>query len=463
MKSALSDDPRSFSHYVANTAPYPSPKSLVALGNVDIILGLLFDGSLSRDVLIALGQSPSFVSLIRSPTVSADIATRLDALRGAELQQALTTIFNSGRSGIDLLVELFTGGALDPSTAHEILLRFVELMNALPDADRIALIASIGAQPNGSLLLVALLAQPGLSDRARVDIVQYIVEHPLLSGRFANAVSLFSPRASDVEVTYYGGDGCAGPYVSSVIAPDGLCHRVPGVTPIPAYSFSCKSPSTPSSTFRFFNDISCVSAPLTASRSFDERVCLSNPSEFGSLSLAFICSAPLDYPTNTAIGRVVVAWSGSPTCAGEEPRTLVDLQQGVCETVPSASPGGYKVTCSDDGQLATFTVFSDNTCAEAVSTRTVPRDSCLDNDATHYGSAAIAIRCGSNATSVALTPLHSHSASTSPIPSEVVLKLGPSSNASHSANATSGAQSTSASNFALVAVTVVSLVVALLG
>lgn len=373
----------------------PPPRRLITLGNVSVILGLLFDGSLSRDVLLEFGKSPAFVALFQSSTVRAEVAARLHALHGAELQQALTIIFSMGDSGVNLLVALFTGGALDSSTAHEVLLRFIELMNELPEDERVALIASIGAMPDGSLLLVALLEQPGLSDPARADIIQYIVEHPLLMGRFANAISLFGPRASDVEVSYFGGGGCAGPYISSVIAPDGLCHRVPGITPIPAYSFTCMSPSTPSS-FRFFDDITCASAPLTSSRSFDERVCLTNPAEFGSLSLAFICSAPLNYPTNTASGRVVVAWSGSPTCAGEEPRTLVDLQQGVCETVPSAAPGGYKVTCSEDGQLATFTVFSDNTCAEAVSTRTVPRDFCLDNDAALYGSAAISIRCGLN-------------------------------------------------------------------
>jgi hypothetical protein len=221
--------------------------------------------------------------------------------------------------------------------------------------------------------------------------------------------TIFEGRADDTRLTWFASASCVayngsdgGPELhnTGVVGGRTVCMRVPGETSTSSYKMSCLTDASggilPRGTLSFFRATDCASeTQLYSPIEFDDEACVANPPEFGSSSFQAQCLNPLLPPVLPFAGRATVAWSGGG-CATDpalSPRTLVDLRMGLCQTVPAAIPGGYKIICSPDGSFSALQIFTDNTCSSMVTSRVLDRDTCAPNDGELFGSYSVTVRC----------------------------------------------------------------------
>lgn len=201
-------------------------------------------------------------------------------------------------------------------------------------------------------------------------------------------------------VAYNGSDGGLELHNTGVVGGRSVCMRVPGVTDTSSYKVDCSIGADgavlPRGSISFFSQVGCPDVSLVrAPTLFEDEACLANPILYGSASLQAQCLNPLLPPSNPLAGRATVAWSGAVcgVAADTAPRTLVDLRSGLCQTVPAAIPGGYRIDCAADGSFAVFSIFETNTCASLVNSRVLERDTCAPNDGVLFGSFSVTVRC----------------------------------------------------------------------
>ncbi len=237
----------------------------------------------------------------------------------------------------------------------------------------------------------------------------------------AAAATFTATRSDDVRLQWFELGGCSGADYTGLVIGVGLCQLIPGAA-YPAYGAAsfrviCNGNTTgDTGALQFFSDSTCVTPVSTSgvSRPFSSNTCYGNPPEFGALSLLAECSNPVLPPAEPLAGRATVLYSSTNSCDASSPRTLVDVNQGFCQTVPSSTPGGYRVTCAADGSFAALDVYENNLCTAQVSHRILSRDVCASNAGTLYGAPFIAVRCSALGTAGAPPAVNDPNASPSP-------------------------------------------------
>lgn len=226
----------------------------------------------------------------------------------------------------------------------------------------------------------------------------------LLLSANANAANPdFGGRAGDTRLTWFEDASCGAipaPHYTGIVGPRSTCMLVPGTTYAnygsASYSVDCDG-ANPMGEIRFFSDRSCTYVlSAQVNRAFVDEECYANPPEFGASSLQAQCLNPLLPPQDPLAGRASVLWSSGPDCSEDATsRVIVDVKQASCQSVPSSVPGGYKISCSDDGSIAALDIFTDNTCTSEVSHRVLDSNVCIANTDPNAGAAWVAIRCSS--------------------------------------------------------------------
>jgi hypothetical protein len=137
------------------------------------------------------------------------------------------------------------------------------------------------------------------------------------------------------------------------------CHRVPDSATL-GYKVTCTEGEA-AGVFSVCTDAQCENCAVNTP--FADDQCLPNPPEFGSSSVQLRCTNVNQAAPTPGPGNAVITWSAAENC-GEGARTIVVVQNDVCETVPEASPAGYRVQCNAQGTGGVFQVCEEGGTSE---------------------------------------------------------------------------------------------------
>jgi hypothetical protein len=210
------------------------------------------------------------------------------------------------------------------------------------------------------------------------------------------AQAIPAPSRGNVVVVWHEPAACPKKQVQSVvIAPQNLCNIVPNSL-TQGYKVTCNEAGT-QGVFSVCADTTCTNCKVNTP--FTNNACLANPPEFGAASVEFVCAAPAvaNNTVPTAGGTAVITWYSTTNCqvsasASAEHRSIVAVEQGLCQLVPDTTELGYTVTCNADNS-GSISYCQDATCSTCNTNQPFNSGECLQNLPALSGSQSATVQC----------------------------------------------------------------------
>lgn len=210
-----------------------------------------------------------------------------------------------------------------------------------------------------------------------------------------NIVPQVQPQAGEVVITYHELPQCELLHETTVVAPQTICHTVPGAIKNGGYKVTCDAQGG-AGTFQVC-DKTCETCGVNTPFA-NAQECVPNPPQFGSASINFNCGAQRETGGDGGIFRI--RWYENANCpnsalTGTDPldhRTIVAGETGLCQRVPDSNKG-YLVTCNAGAQGGGQISFCDDiTCGNCQTQTAFTENQCLANQI-QYGGLSFDVSC----------------------------------------------------------------------